>query len=100
MLLADFPTTAPEFATRFATEEACADYLERIRWPNGFRCPRCDFDRAWRLVSRRLYECARCHRQTSLTAGTPLRGTRKPLRDWLWTFFLMTTSKAGTSAKN
>jgi hypothetical protein len=28
-----------EFASRFATEAACRDYLIQLRWPDGFRCP-------------------------------------------------------------
>jgi hypothetical protein len=27
-----------EFSRRFATEEACADYLFRLRYPNGYAC--------------------------------------------------------------
>ena len=37
----DYPRDVVEFEARFATEEACRDYLFRLRWPDGFRCPRC-----------------------------------------------------------
>ncbi|MEU3848088.1 transposase, partial [Micrococcus terreus] len=30
-----------EFLDRFATDEACWLYLLASRWPEGFRCPRC-----------------------------------------------------------
>jgi hypothetical protein len=30
-----------EFFERFGSEPPCALALERARWPNGFRCPRC-----------------------------------------------------------
>lgn len=33
--------TDTEFEQRFATEEACKDYLAACRWPDGMRLPRC-----------------------------------------------------------
>lgn len=30
----DYPRTIMEFEKRFATEEACRDYLIQLRWPN------------------------------------------------------------------
>ena len=36
-----FPTTLPEFQGVFPDEVACAKYLERLRWPHGFACPKC-----------------------------------------------------------
>jgi len=29
------------YLTGFSDEIACLDYLERLRWPTGFACPRC-----------------------------------------------------------
>jgi len=37
----DFPRDLLEFEARFSTEEACREYLFRLRWPDGFVCPRC-----------------------------------------------------------
>ena len=36
-----FPNTLCEFQAKFATEEACHQYLTACRWPDGFICPRC-----------------------------------------------------------
>jgi hypothetical protein len=36
----DYPRNINELETRFSTEEACRVYLFRLRWPEGFRCPR------------------------------------------------------------
>ena len=30
----DYPKTLAELARRFGTEEACAEYLARLRWPD------------------------------------------------------------------
>ena len=45
----DFPCDLPEFEARFSTEEACPDYLFRLLWLDGFRCPRCGGQKAWPL---------------------------------------------------
>ncbi len=57
----------PEFLRHFGTEEQCAETLKRARWPEGFRCPRCD-DAQHYLVSqgaRKLFQCIRCRHQAS-----------------------------------
>ena len=95
-----FPTTAIEFNEVFVSDDACAAYLEVVRWPNGFVCPKCGGREAWRVKVRPLMHCAGCGRQTSITAGTPFHGTRKPLRAWFHAIFLVSTQKTGTSAAN
>ena len=63
----DYPRDLAEFEAWFATEEACRDYLFRLRWPEGFRCPRCEHARAWPV--RKLWlQCASCGRQTERKA--------------------------------
>jgi len=37
-----FPATLREFHLAFFDEAACARYLVASRWPDGFRCPKCD----------------------------------------------------------
>jgi hypothetical protein len=88
-----------EFQERFATEEACLEYLAASRWPDGFLCPGCGSRRAWVLERRHLWECASCHTQTSVTAGTVMHRTRTPLRTWFWAAWLVATHHPGISAK-
>lgn len=92
------PMTMPEFLARFSTEEACAQFLFEQRWPNGWRCPECGREKAYHIAGRRLWECAACRRQTSVTAGTALHGTRTPLRLWFLAMFLMVSDKRGISS--
>ena len=95
----DFPRTIMEFQERFPDEAACLDYLAASRWPEGYRCPACGGERAWVLERRHLWECARCHHQASVTAGTVMHGTRTPLRLWFWAAYLVATHTPGISAK-
>ena len=99
MIETDFPKKLLEFEAMLSTEEQCRAYLERQKWPDGFRCPRCGGDKSWYVASRRLRVCSGCQHHCSLTAGTALQGTRKPLRAWFWAMYLLTSSKGGLSAK-
>jgi transposase-like protein len=93
----DYPSTLMEFEDRFATDDACADYLVALRWPDGFLCSRCEGRKAWRTTRLRL-ECAACHFQVSVTAGTIFHKTRKPLRMWFRTMWWVTSQKYGANA--
>lgn len=93
----DYPRDLMELEQRFSTEEACRGYLARLRWPGGFRCPRCGHDRAWSVRGVRL-ECAGCHHQASVTAGTVFQDTRTPLRLWFRAIWYVTSQKNGVSA--
>src|SRR5262245_60814455 len=93
----DYPHDLAEFEDRFSTEEACRAYLVQLRWPGGFRCPRCSHGEAWPVRTSWL-ECTRCHHQTSATAGTIFQDTRKPLRQWFRAVWYVTSQKNGASA--
>ena len=93
----DYPRNLIEFDARFGTEDACREYLFQRRWPNGFRCPRCECQKAW-PVREVLLQCAECGYQTSVTAGTIFQDTRTPLRLWFQAMWWMTTQKNGASA--
>jgi len=93
----DYPRTLQEFDEWFPTEAACVEYLRRLRWPEGFRCPNCGGNNAW-LTGRGLLRCSVCQRQTSVIAGTLFEGTRKPLRTWFQAMWYVTTQKYGGNA--
>ena len=42
------PRSALKFAKLFPDNESCIEYLAQWRWPDGFRCPRCEGVRATR----------------------------------------------------
>jgi transposase-like protein len=93
----EFPHDLDEFELLFATEQSCRDYLVKLRWPEGFVCPRCRSTEAW-SVRTILLECTRCHYQVSVTAGTIFQDTRKPLRQWFRAIWYVTSQKNGASA--
>ena len=93
----DYPRNLTEFEARFPGDEACREYLFRLRWPEGFRCPRCGGGKAW-PVRRVLFECAHCGAQVSVTAGTIFQDTRLPLTLWFRAMWWVTAQKNGASA--
>lgn len=88
----------PEFQRLYGTEEQCIDALTAWRWPEGFVCPRCSHDHGYVLHKRKLYQCARCRAQTSLTAETIFHATKLPVSTWFRAMYHLTQSKNGVSA--
>ena len=89
-----------EFAARFGTEKRCIEHLAGLRWRGGFVCAGCGGRQGWRLKARpRVFECAACHRQESVTAGTVFHRTRTDLSKWFLAAYLMGRDKRGVSAK-
>lgn len=96
-----FPTSLPEFQAVFPTDAACADYLESMRWPEGFACHKCGKQgNPYRFPSRSsvVLRCRACKTNTSLTAGTVMQASHTPLSTWFWGAYLVTTQTPGHSA--
>ncbi|MFQ5567811.1 MAG: IS1595 family transposase [Paracoccaceae bacterium] len=94
-----FPDSLIAFQRMFPDEAACAAWLASVRWPEGFECPRCAHDHGWALRGKaHTIECARCHRQTSVTAGTIVHASKLSLTVWFWAAYLLATHSNGISA--
>jgi ribosomal protein L37AE/L43A len=61
----------PKFLKHYGQEKQCQIAMDKLRWPDGFKCPECGHPGHCK-ISRGLYQCNRCRRQTSLTSGTVL----------------------------
>jgi transposase-like protein len=96
----DFPKTAIEFEERFATEEDCRAYWIEARWGGEPACARCGSKKVWSERGGTRFECSECGHQTSLTAGTVLEKTRKPLKMWFRAVFEISSRRNGISAKD
>lgn len=95
----DYPRIYREFVKWFPDNESCASYLNKLRWPDGFICPACNFNsKPWSMTRGRLV-CPKCRHQTSSTRGTLFDKTRTPLTTWFEAAWHMTTAKNGMSAK-
>ena len=93
----DYPQTYQEFRAWFADEDSCIEYLGRLRWPDGFICPRCEGTDSWR-TKRRVWMCSGCGLKTSATAGTIFHRSHTPLSTWFAAMWFITAQKTGVSA--
>lgn len=106
------PTTKPSrtlaaIKREFGTDQACKEYLLKLRWPDGaVKCPRCgETKRVYTLRTRPFHwvcknpsvDCPGTYRFSILT-GTVFENTKVPLKTWFEVIFLMTQSKKGISA--
>ena len=95
-----FPETLPQFQKAFPDEAACANYLEKLRWPTGFICSKCGaIEKPYRFKNRpTVLRCRNCQADTHLTAGTVMHKTRTSLQTWFWAAYLVTSHTPGLSA--
>jgi len=91
--------TLMEFMENFGTEEQCREHLYRIRWPEGFVCPKCGAkETPYNIQSHNRFQCKHCNHQASVTAGTVMDKSRTPLTKWFLAIYLMGQDKRGCSA--
>ena len=90
----------PQFNALYGTQAQCEAALEHARWPDGFRCPRCDGAAHGVVCGERAkrFQCKTCRHQTSLTAGTVMEETNLPLTTWFLAIYLISQAKTGLSA--
>ncbi len=100
MAIRGFPQTLPEFQRFFQDENSCRVYLEALRWPNGFACPKCGANESpFRFKDRlRVVRCRKCRVDVRVTAGTVMADSRSPLQHWFWGAFLLNSHTPGLSA--
>ena len=97
--MATIRMSLPELVTRFNSEEKCRAYLERLRWPNGPVCPKCNGKDTARIGGREsVIRCKGCDAQFTVTAGTVFNDSHLPLSKWLIATFILCESKKGVSA--
>ena len=98
----DYPRTLSELVAMFPDDAAVAQFIERLRWPDGFACRSCGVmgTEPWRSSARPgVLVCRECGSHSRVTAGTVLEGTRTPLVVWAQAAWLFATAKNGVSAK-
>ena len=93
----NYPRNAIEFEKRFNSEQECHKYLFSLRWPEGLKCPKCQYGKVW-MTKHGLYRCSRCRCEISVTAGTIFQDTKKPLQLWFRAIWHVVNQKHGISA--
>ena len=106
--------TITKLAQRITDDVSAYVYMESLRWPNGPVCPHCGNEKAYYLKpknevsratrtgapsQRRVWKCAKCRKQFSVTTGTIFHGSKVSLQTWLFVFFEMCANKNGLAAR-
>jgi len=106
-----------DFDQQFGTDEQCRDFLVKMRWPDGLRCPRCKSEKVFALPARPYHwvcksgaetvdkqtgEVVTCHKRNgyrfSVITRTIFQDTKIKLNLWFKVGYLLLTSKKGVSA--
>lgn len=85
-----------EFESRFVSEEDCLNYLYKIRWPNGYCCPRCECTENKEIKAYK-YKCHKCKYQTTVISGTMFQHSHVSAKQWFQAIWYM--SEMGQNAK-
>jgi len=91
--------TLIDLTVAYSSDERCRELLERLRWPHGPECPRCNDTTPVRLTTNaKLLYCLRCDYQFSVTTGTIFHDSHLALIKWFTVTLLMCEAKKGISA--
>lgn len=98
-MLANRIITLKQFFQMFPNDEVCLRHIFAIRYPQGYRCPRCKRRGRWyQLHTQRACACQWCGHHLHPTARTPFADSRTPLQFWFYAIYLFTTSRYGVPA--
>lgn len=89
-----------ELLDTFPTDDACREHLEKVRWPDGVKCPRCQTDKVVRLVKRKQFSCKAkdCGYRFSATTDTIFHASKLPLRKWFTAIYILSNAKKSISS--
>jgi transposase-like protein len=95
-----------EFLRDFPNDEACLEWLWRERHsPDGENayCPKCERERPFKRYAtrqqRQSWTCTGCGHHIHPTAGTIFAKSSRPLTDWFYVMYLVSSSRCGVAAK-
>jgi transposase-like protein len=86
------------FFDLFPTEQACLEYLEKLRWPNGHVCPHCGSAKIYKFKSGKLFKCGYCTKQFTAKVGTIFTDSHIPLRKWFLAIYMLTSNNKAISS--
>ncbi len=93
-----FPTTLLEAVNYFSDLDVCVQFVAKMRWPDGIRCPHCDCDKVYYIRTRRIWKCKECRKQIYPKTGTIFQDSHIELDKWLPAMWMATCMKNGVSS--
>ncbi len=93
--------SVPQLYKRFPDDTACRAWFEQVRWGSQPICPHCggiEDIKAPSPSKPTSYWHKACRKNFTVTTGTCLHSTKKPLQDWIYAFYAVLTGRKGVSA--
>ena len=92
--------TIQEFFKQFPDDDACLDYLMKLRHGEMLDCPKCSKHGKFHRTKRHpAYECAWCGYEIYPMVGTLFARSHVPLQKWFYAMYMFTTTRHGVAAK-
>jgi len=92
--------TILDFMKQFPDDDACLNYLMKLRHGEVLDCPKCDKEgRFVRIKKQRAYSCPWCGHHIHPMVGTPFHRSHTPLQKWFYAMYLFCTTRHGVAAK-
>jgi transposase-like protein len=95
-----------EFLSEFPNDETCLEWLWRTRHSGDGEhayCPKCERERSFKRYAtrqqRQSWTCTACGHHIHPTAGTVFAKSSRPLTDWFYVMYLVSSSRCGIAAK-
>lgn len=82
----------------FPDQETARTYLESRLWPTGPRCPVCGLGERVTERAGGYYRCNQCKEDFTVRTGTIFERSHVPLHKWLYSMYLLITSRKGVSS--
>jgi transposase-like protein len=82
----------------FPDSESARLYLEGRLWPNGVKCPTCGAGDCVVARAEGYYRCNPCSELFTVRTGTIFERSHVPLHKWLYSMYLLVTSRKGISS--
>jgi len=83
-----------ELQNEFPDQDACLAYLEKLKWENGFACPRCHHANYCKGNKPYNRQCTKCNHITSPTSKTLFHNLKFPLPKAFCIVYYVTTGNA------
>jgi hypothetical protein len=96
----EFPQTLVAAIRYFADPQVAFDFMVKLRWPDGVKCPQCQSVDVSFIATRKIWKCKCCKEksQFSVRVGTIFEDSALPLDKWLAAIWMIANAKNGVSS--
>ena len=89
-----------EINQMFPDDDTAREWIERIRWPGGPRCPYCESDNIQHPVTHKTmtHRCRSCRKWFSVRTGTVMQSSKLGCQVWVLAVYLLNTGLKGQAS--